>query len=88
MSRIPQSVEIIESATVRLRPGGGERIGRGIRASEPEDLMTRAKELGDDGGTNPSGRAGDEYTHDKPPGRQTMTVTAISIAVDVSRCRR
>src|ERR1700689_157999 len=40
--RIPQNVEVVERATARLCPGGGEGSGRGIRASEPDDPMARA----------------------------------------------
>ena len=62
---LAQAVEIIERAAVHLCSGGGEGSGRGIRASEPDDLMARAEELGDDGGADPAGRAGDEYAHEK-----------------------
>jgi len=63
--RVSQAVEIIESAAPDLCSRGGEGIGRGIRASEPDDLMARAEELGNDGGADPAGRSGDEYTHEK-----------------------
>jgi hypothetical protein len=39
-SRIPQAVEIIQRASMHLRPSGGEGGGRGIRASETDDVMT------------------------------------------------
>ena len=51
---------------MHLRPGGGEGSGRGIRAGEPGDLMAGADELGNDGGADPAGRAGDENAHEKP----------------------
>src|ERR1700691_3857192 len=35
----PQRGEIIDSPAFDLGPGGGERCGRSIRASQPEDLM-------------------------------------------------
>jgi hypothetical protein len=60
-----QAVEIIKSAATHLCPGSGERIGRGIRAGEADDLMARADELGNDGGADPAGRAGYENTHEK-----------------------
>ena len=52
-------------AAVHLRPSGGEGSGRGIRAGQPDDLMAGADELGNDGGADPAGRAGDEYTHER-----------------------
>ena len=48
-SPAPQAVQIIEGAAVHLCSGRGEGIGRGIRASEPDDLMAGADELGNDG---------------------------------------
>ena len=63
--RAAQAVEVVEGAAMHLRPGGGEGSGRGIRASQPDDLMARADELGNDGGADPAGRAGDENTHEK-----------------------
>ena len=76
--RALQAVEVVERAALHLGPGGGERRGRGIRAGEPDDLMARADELGNDGGADPAGRAGDEYTHEK-----TSSMDADS---DVSCC--
>jgi hypothetical protein len=51
---MPQAVEIIEGAAVHLCPGGGKGNGRGIRASEPDDLMAGPEELGKDRGTDPA----------------------------------
>jgi hypothetical protein len=59
----PQAVEVVKTAPVYLGSGVGERSGRGIRAGQPEDLMARADELGDDGRADPAGRAGDENAH-------------------------
>ena len=64
---LPQAVEIVKRAALDLGPGGGEGRGRGIRAGEPDDLMARADELGNDGGANPAGRAGDKDTHLRIP---------------------
>ena len=61
---IPQAVEIIEIAASHLRPGGGERSRRCIRAGQPEHLMTCAQELRNNGGADLSGRASDEYAHE------------------------
>jgi hypothetical protein len=44
-----QTVQIVERAALHLCPGGSDGSGRGIRAGEPEDLMTGADELGHDG---------------------------------------
>jgi hypothetical protein len=66
--RARQAVEIVKSAAVHLRSGRGEGSGRGIRAAEPNDLMARAEELGNDGGADPAGRTGDEYAHEKTSG--------------------
>src|ERR1700682_1231343 len=60
----PQAVEVVNSAAMHLYPSGGERSGRGIRASHPDNLMARADELGNDGRSDPAGRAGDEYAHE------------------------
>src|ERR1700716_1361386 len=84
---------------MHLRPGGGQGIGRGIRASQPEDRMARPDELGNDGGADGARRTGDENAHEKPPvgglsratGRargRAMSVAVITLAPDVSRCHR
>jgi AcrR family transcriptional regulator len=61
----PEAVEIIKSAAMHLCAGGREGSGRGIGASEPDDLMARADELWKDGGADPAGRTRDENTHEK-----------------------
>ena len=63
--RSAQGVEVIQGAASNLRPGTGESGSGGIGAGQPGDLMTRADKLGHDGGADPAGRAGDEYTHEK-----------------------
>ena len=60
-----QAVEILKGAAVHGDPGGGQRFGRGVRTCESDDLMARADELGNDGGTDEAGSAGDKYTHEK-----------------------
>ncbi len=83
----PQAVEVIKSAAMHLRPGRGKGSGRNIRASEPGDLMARADELGNDGGADPAGRAGDENMHENLPGWPTVLGTGLVLRrVDVSRC--
>jgi hypothetical protein len=53
--------------------------------------MAGADELGNDSGADPAGRAGDENTHEKPPGKSivlgapcaretSMSVAAITVA--------
>jgi hypothetical protein len=37
--------------------------------------MARADELGNDGGADPAGRAGDENAHEKPPGKPAVPGT-------------
>jgi len=54
---------------------GSEGSGRGGRAGEPGDLMARADELGDNGGADPAGRAGDKNAHTKPPDMWTILAT-------------
>jgi len=91
----PQAVEVVNGAATHLRPGGGQSGGRGIRASQPDDLMTPADELGHDSGADPAGCTRYENAHERPPSvdiprfrGRLMSVTAISIALDVSHCHR
>jgi len=69
-----QGVEVVDRAALHLCPGGGEDSGRGIRASQPDDLMALADELGDDGVADPAGSAGDENTHEIPPVSRVSSV--------------
>jgi hypothetical protein len=61
--RTTQRVEIVESAVLHLGTRGAQRRGRCFRPSEPDDLVAAAEELGNDGGADPTGRAGDENPH-------------------------
>ena len=98
IGRRAQGVEIVERAATHLRPGGGERGGRVIRAGEPDHLMPRADQFGNDRGADPAGCAGDENTHENlqvgaaldtgSVRERTMSVTAITIAKDVSHCHQ
>ena len=72
---LAQDVEIVEGAALHLGSGGGEGGGRGVRAGEPDDLMAGADQLGNDGGADPAGRAGDEDTH------ENLQVSLMSVAV-------
>ncbi len=76
---------------MHLSSGGGEGISRGIRSGQPNDLMARAGELGNDGGADPSRRARNEHPHEqtskvsRPSGHRraqdrSMSGAAISVA--------
>ncbi len=58
-----QAVEIVERGAMRRRPRGRDRSSRGLRPSQPDDLVARADELGNNSGTDPAGSAGDEDSH-------------------------
>lgn len=66
-SRSAQGVEVVELPQPHLGTRGGKGLGRGVGAGESDDLVPRADELGNDGGTDPARRAGHEYTHGNPP---------------------
>ncbi len=53
-------VEVVEGAADDLGAGRGQGGGRGVGAGEPDDLVACVDELGDDGGADPAGGAGDE----------------------------
>jgi hypothetical protein len=55
----PQRSEVIDSTALDLSSDGGERSGRSIRASQPEDLMARTNELDNGRGADPAGRTSD-----------------------------
>ncbi len=80
-----QDVKIIKGAALHLRPGGGESLGRFIGAGQPHHLMAGADELGNDAGTDPTGRAGDEYTHDSD--LRMSRPSLLAKRSDVSCCR-
>ena len=74
-------------------PAAASAVGRGVGAGEAEDLMAGADELGNDGGADEAGRAGDEYAHERPPwSAVTRCATDVSCchhcSSDVSRCHR
>ena len=60
----PQTVEVFKIAAMHLGAGGDERLGGRVRAGKAEHLMARAEELLNDGGTDETGSASDENTHD------------------------
>jgi len=59
-----QAFQVFEIASMHLGPRGDKRLGGRIRASKTEHLMARADELLNNGGTDKTGSAGDEDTHD------------------------
>ena len=61
----PQPVQVRQIPAMHLGPEGGDGGGRGVGPGQPQDLVTRADELGDDGRSDPAGRAGDEYPHEQ-----------------------
>ena len=61
----PQGVQVVQIAAEHLGPQGGDGGGRRVGPGEPEDLVTSADELGDDGRSDPAGRPGDEYAHEQ-----------------------
>jgi hypothetical protein len=83
-----QAIEVVERPAMDLCSGGDKGIRRGIRASEPDDLVAGGEKFRDDCGTDETGRTGDEYAHGKNlqvPGclhakACVMTSAVISIA--------
>jgi hypothetical protein len=72
-----QAVEVVEGAAVDLGAGALERCRGPVGAGQPDDLVSGVDELGDDRGTDPSCRSGDEYAHGDA-----------SMGSDVSRCHQ
>ena len=65
--RLAQPVEVVEVAAPDLDPAGRELARRGVGAREADDLVAGGEQLGDDGRTDVTGRAGDEDAHGEPP---------------------
>ena len=61
----PKAVQVGQVPAQHLGPEGGHGGGRRVGPGQPQDLVTRADELGDDGRSDPAGRAGDEYAHEQ-----------------------
>lgn len=64
-SGLGQAVDVVEVAAVHLRPGCRERNGSLLGASQPDDMVASLNELGNQGGSDVSGRSGDEDAHSK-----------------------
>ena len=60
-----QHVEVVEGAAQRLGARAAKSIGGGIRASEPDDLVVGAEELGNHRRADPARRTGNEYAHQR-----------------------
>lgn len=65
--RAAQDVEVVEASTDHRDAGLGQGVGGGIRTGESDDLVPCSDEVGNDGRSDPAGRAGDENTHVKRP---------------------
>ena len=79
----PQDVEVVDRAAQHL---GAERVdgrGRLVGAGQTDHLVAGGEELGDDGGADEAGRAGDEDTHGIPPG-ELMSGTVINASTVMS----
>jgi hypothetical protein len=63
----PQRAGVVQVAAQHLGAQVGDRLGGGVRAGQPEDLVACADELGDDGRADPAGSAGDEDAHGRSP---------------------
>src|SRR5581483_7690400 len=67
-------VEVVEGAADHLGARVLHSRGRGVGAGEARDVVAGLDELGDDGRADPTGRAGDENTHENPPGSEPARV--------------
>jgi len=57
----------IERAAVDLGAGASRAPAEAVGAGEPDHLVARLEQLGDDGGTDPPGRAGHEDARGRAP---------------------
>ena len=62
-----QAVEVVKGSPVHTGTGSFERGCGLVGSGQPGDLMSTVDELANDGGSDESGRSGDEYAHGKPP---------------------
>jgi len=58
-----QAVGVLQRAAVHLGASGGQCRGGLAGPGEAHDLMARVKKLADDGGTDETGRSGNEHAH-------------------------
>ena len=70
---LAQAAQVVEATAVRGDPGCRERGRRLLRPGQPDHLVAGILQLGYDGRTDPTGRAGDENTHGKTPQCQQLT---------------
>ena len=59
----PQEVQVVQVTAEHLGSGSLQFRRGGVRTGEANDLMTSTLQLGNDGGADPTGRAGNEDTH-------------------------
>ena len=60
-----QTVQVVEVAANDGRAGCRDRGGRSVGASQAGDLVSAVEQLGDNRGTDVTGRAGDENAHER-----------------------
>jgi hypothetical protein len=72
-----QALWFIQIAAKHLRPNGGQGLGRGLRAGQPQNPVAGGDELGHDGRADETRRASDEYTHENTPFATVMSVAVI-----------
>src|SRR5204863_5153907 len=84
----PQAVEVVQIAALHLGAGGGQCGGGAVGTGQADDLMPGREQFGDDGGTDVSGRAGDENTHEKPPMAQSSAWGVLEDCVDGTWCHQ
>ena len=62
-----QAFQVLQIASMRLGAGGFKRLCARVRPRHSENVMARADEFFDDGGTDESGSTGNKYTHMRLP---------------------
>jgi hypothetical protein len=55
-----QDVDVLDVAAQDLGAGRDDLLSGRVRPGQAEDLVPLGEEFGDDGGSDPTGRAGDE----------------------------
>ena len=58
-----QTFQVFQSASMRFRAGGDERLGSRIRPRQSKDLMTCVDKFRNNGGADKTGSAGEKDTH-------------------------
>ncbi len=85
----PQDVDVLDVAAQDLGAGRGHPVGGGVRAGEADNLVAVGEEFGNDGRSDPTRCAGDEYTHDQTSwGRGAVRSNMLRGRRDVSGCHQ